>query len=196
MKPVSLAKPDRLIVGITGASGASVSIRLLEHTRLLPIEIHLVISAAARLTIQQETDWQVEDVQALADISYEPDHIGAAIASGSFRTLGMVIVPCSIKTLSAVANAYPHDLIARAADVTLKEGRPLILAVRETPFSRAHLRLMALAGENGAVIFPLIPAFYNRPQTVAELVDQLAVRILARMGFTHPDLLEWNGLET
>ena len=196
MNPAEQMKPSRLIVAITGASGASVGIRLLEFARVLPVEVHLVISDAGCLTIKQETDWQIGEVLGLADFHYESENIGASIASGSFHTLGMIIVPCSIKTLSAVANAYPHDLIARAADVTLKEGRPLILAVRETPFSRGHLRLMSLAAENGAVIFPLIPTFYNRPKTIAEMVDQLAVRILDRMGFTHPDLMEWDGLGT
>jgi len=195
MSQAAQARPDRLVVAITGASGAPVGIRLLEHARRLPVEIHLVVSKAGRLTIQQETAWQVEEVFALADVQHEPENVSASIASGSFRTLGMIIVPCSIKTLSAVANAYTNDLIARAADVTLKEGRPLIMAVREAPFNRSHLRLMSLAAESGAVIFPLIPTFYNKPQTAADMIDQLALRILARMGFTPPEQMEWNGLE-
>lgn len=196
MNPVPSEKPARLIVAITGASGAIIGIRLLEHARILPVEIHLVISEAGLLTIKQETDWQADDVLALADVHYEPQNISASIASGSFQTHGMVIVPCSIKSLSAVANAFSHDLISRAADVTLKEGRPLVLAVRETPFNNSHLRLMSLAVESGAIIFPLIPSFYNHPKTVGELVDQLAMRILSRMGFTTPGLTEWNGLGT
>jgi 4-hydroxy-3-polyprenylbenzoate decarboxylase len=186
---------ERLIVAITGASGAILGIRLLELLRTLPLETHLVISEAGRRTIQDETDWQIRDVLALASRSYAPDQIGAPIASGSFNTRGMIIAPCSVKTLSAVANSYNQDLIARAADVTLKEGRPLILALRETPLHRGHLRLMLQAAESGAVIFPMTPAFYNRPQSIPEMIDTLAGRILARAGIANPFFSEWRGDE-
>jgi len=196
MKFNSELQPNRLIIAITGASGASVGIRLLERAQSLPVETHLIVSNAGRLTIEHETGWQINDVLALADVSYDPDSISESIASGSFYSCGMIIVPCSIKTLSAVANSYAHDLIARSADVTLKEGRTLILAVREAPLHRGHLRLMSLAAENGAIIFPLTPSFYNRPDSVDALVDNLALRILARLGFNNPELPEWRGLGT
>lgn len=184
---------DRLVVGMTGASGAILGIRLLEMLRSFPIETHLIISPAARVTIAQETTWRVSDVLALADQAYQPGDIAAAVASGSFATRGMVVVPCSVKTLSAVANAYAEDLLTRAADVTLKEGRPLVLVVRETPLHAGHLRLMRLAAEAGAVIFPPVPAFYTRPQTLDEVVDNLVGRILARLGIDNESYAVWEG---
>lgn len=183
----------RLVVGISGSSGAILGIRLLQALRESEIESHLVLTPAARLTIEQETDWRVEDVLALADVVYSPKDIGAAIASGSFSTLGMVIAPCSVKSLSAVANSYAADLLTRAADVTLKEGRPLLLAVRETPLHRGHLRLMARAAEAGAIIFPPVPAFYTHPQTVDGLVDNLVGRMLARIGIENAHYARWSG---
>ncbi|RPI24479.1 MAG: UbiX family flavin prenyltransferase [Chloroflexota bacterium] len=183
----------RLVVGITGASGAILGIRLLELLRGTEIETHLVLSPAARATILQETDRKISEVQSLADVHYRHGDIGAAIASGSFVTLGMVIVPCSIKTLSAVANSYADDLLSRAADVTLKEGRPLLLVVRETPLHRGHLRLMDLAARSGAVIFPPVPAFYLHPSSVSEMVDHTVTRILLRMGIQIDGLEEWTG---
>jgi 4-hydroxy-3-polyprenylbenzoate decarboxylase len=188
-------EPNRLVVGITGASGVILGIRLLELLRPLEsIETHLVISPAGRATISQETDWKVSDVLTLADASYNHQDIGAAIASGSFSTLGMIIAPCSIKTLSAVANSYAEDLISRAADVTLKEGRPLILVVRETPLHRGHIRLMSLAAEAGAVIFPPVPAFYARPASLDESVTHTAGRLLARLGISGLGYDEWRGM--
>lgn len=181
----------RLVVGISGASGAVLGIRVLEVLRQADIETHLIISAAARTTILQETDWKISAVMALAAYHYLPEDIGAAIASGSFHTDGMVVVPCSIKTLSAVANAYTDDLLSRAADVTLKEGRPLILVVRETPLHRGHLRLLSLAAEAGAVIFPPVPAFYARPGSVDELIDDTVGRILLRLGVENNLYLKW-----
>lgn len=186
--------PKRLIVGITGASGVILGIRLLELLRPTEIETHLVISPAGRATIAQETDWKVSDVQALADVSYKFEDIGATLASGSFHTLGMVIIPCSIKTLSAVANSYGEDLMARAADVTLKEGRPLVLVVRETPLHRGHLRQMDLAARAGAIIFPPVMAFYHRPQSVDDLIDHLVGRVLDRLGVENDRSTEWKGL--
>ncbi len=185
----------RLVVGMSGASGQILGIRLLEVLRDIPeVETHLVITPAARATIVQETDRRPEEVLALADAVYRPGDIGAAIASGSFTTMGMIIIPCSIKTLSAVAHSYAEDLISRAADVTLKEGRPLILVVREAPLHLGHLRLMVQAAELGAIIFPPMPAFYQRPRTVADIVDGIVGRVLARIGITTSLVSEWQGL--
>jgi len=185
---------QRLVIGMTGASGVILGIRLLEMLRPMSIETHLVVSPAARITISQETNWKVSDVLALADVSYSHQDIGAAIASGSFATLGMVVIPCSIKTLSAIANSYAEDLIARAADVTLKEGRPLVLVVRETPLHRGHIRLMGLASEAGAVIFPPVPAYYAHPQSLDESVTHTVGRVLARLGIENEGFQEWKGL--
>jgi flavin prenyltransferase len=190
--PTQYRPPNRrLVVGVTGASGVILGIRLLEVLRSTPIETHLIVSPAARVTIAQETDWKVSDVLALAGVTYNPNNIAASIASGSYPTLGMVIIPCSIKTLSAVANAYADDLLTRAADVTLKEGRPLVLVVRETPYHRGHLRLMDQAAQAGAVIFPPVPAFYARPKTIDEIVDNLVGRVLARLGIDNELYLRW-----
>jgi 4-hydroxy-3-polyprenylbenzoate decarboxylase len=185
----------RLVVGITGASGVILGIRLLQVLKEMSVETHLVLSMAARATIPQETNWKVNDVLALAEFSYNPADIGAAIASGSFPTNGMVVIPCSVKSLSAIANCYSADLLARAADVTLKEGRPLLLVVRETPLHRGHLHLMDLAAQAGAVIFPPVPAFYNRPQSINELVDHLVGRVLRRLGLENDLYPQWGGLE-
>src|SRR5512137_2862064 len=149
--------PRRLIIGMTGASGAILGVRMLEALKHTSVETHLVISDHAVITITQETEFKVDDVCSLAGFTYDFHNIGARIASGSFQTLGMVIIPCSIKTLSAVANSYADDLISRAADVTLKEGRRLILVVRETPYHPGHLRLMSEAASAGAIIFPPVP---------------------------------------
>ena len=181
----------RLVVGITGASGVILGIRLLEVLRSMAVEVHLVISPAAKATIAQETTWKISDVLALAEVVHNYADIGASIASGSFTTLGMVVAPCSIKTLSGIANSYAEDLISRAADVTLKEGRPLLLVVRETPLHRGHLRLMSLAAEAGAIIFPPVPAFYARPQSMEEVIDNLVGRILSRLGFENDLYLKW-----
>lgn len=182
---------SRLILGISGASGVRLAIRMLEVLREMHIETHLVITLAAHQTIRQETDWQVEDVLAIASHHYSPDEIDAPIASGSYQTTGMIVLPCSIKTLSAIANSYSADLLTRAADVTLKEGRPLLLAVRETPLHTGHLRLMSLAAEAGAVIFPPVPAFYTQPQTMEEIVDNLVGRMLSRIGIENDLYLHW-----
>jgi flavin prenyltransferase len=181
----------RLVVGITGASGVILGIRLLEVLRSMAVEVHLVISPAAKATIAQETTWKISDVLALAEVVHNHADIGASIASGSFTTSGMVVAPCSIKTLSGIANSYAEDLISRAADVTLKEGRPLLLVLRETPLHRGHLRLMSLAAEAGAIIFPPVPAFYARPQSMEEIIDNLVGRILSRLGFENDLYLKW-----
>ena len=159
----------------------------------MDIETHLVVSPAARTTIAQETEWKVSDVLALADVTYSFQDIGADIASGSYSTLGMLVIPCSVKTLSAIANSYTDDLISRAADVTLKEGRPLLLVFRETPLHRGHIRLMSLAAETGAVIFPPVPAFYTHPQSIDDIVNQIVGRALARMGIENQVYTKWKG---
>ncbi len=184
----------RLVVGMSGASGAIYGIRLLESLRQDPdVETHLVISRAARITIASETDRRVSDVEALADVVYDLQDIGAAIASGSFATTGMVVIPCSVKTLSAIANSYAGDLLTRAADVTLKEGRPLVLVFRETPLHRGHIRLMALAAQAGAVLFPPAPAFYGRPQSVDDIVNETVGRVLHRVGLDNDLYTRWLG---
>jgi len=187
--------PRRLVVGISGASGTIYGIRLLQVLQAMPdVQTHLLLSEPARVIMQQETDWQPAQVEALADVVYAPAEMGAAIASGSFRTLGMVIIPCSIKTLSAVAHSYAANLMARAADVTLKEGRPLLLVVRETPLHLGHLRLMQQVAEIGGIIFPPLPAFYGRPQTVDDIVDGTVGRVLARLGIENELYFRWTGL--
>ncbi|MDF1512872.1 MAG: UbiX family flavin prenyltransferase [Anaerolineae bacterium] len=185
--------PRRLVVGISGASGIIYGVRLLAALRDLGIETHLVMSIPAEVTLQQEMDLATADVTRLASHVYSADNLAAPIASGSFRTEGMMVVPCSMKTLSAVANSYAENLLARAADVALKEGRPLLLAVRETPLHVGHLRLMTRAAEIGAIIFPPVPAFYARPQTVDAMVDQTVGRMLARMGITDKLHTPWEG---
>jgi 4-hydroxy-3-polyprenylbenzoate decarboxylase len=184
----------RLIIGITGASGAILGIRLLEVLKSNPIETHLVLSESASLIIKLETDWLVEDVLSMANVTYDYRDIGASIASGSFSTLGMVIIPCSIKTLSAVANSYTDDLLSRAADVTLKEGRPLVLVVRETPYHSGHIRLMSEAAHAGAVIFPPVPAYYIQPNSVDDIINNTVGRVLARLGIKTDLFDEWQGL--
>lgn len=185
----------RIIIGMSGASGQIYGIRLLEILRAAPdVETHLVMSPAARMTIAQETDWDPREVERLADVVYRPGDVGAAIASGSFQTAGMIVAPCSIKSLSAIAQSYDADLLTRAADVQLKEGRPVILLVREAPLHLGHLRLMAQAAEIGCVIFPPVPAFYARPQTIDDIVDGTVGRVLARMGLENDLYYHWRGL--
>jgi 4-hydroxy-3-polyprenylbenzoate decarboxylase len=190
-----MTPPKRLVVGMSGASGAVLGVRLLEVLAgINTVETHLAVSPAARITISDETDRSLKEVEALADVVYNPQDVGAAIASGSFRTDGMVIIPCSIKTLSAVANCYASNLLARAADVALKEGRPLLLVVRETPLHLGHLRLMAQAAEMGVVIFPPVPAFYARLSSIDEMVDNTVGRVLARLGVDNQLYTQWPGL--
>jgi 4-hydroxy-3-polyprenylbenzoate decarboxylase len=188
------SQTPRLIVGISGASGVILGIRLLEMLRPMVIETHLVLSPAARVTVAQETDWKISDVLALADVNHNYQDIGASIASGSFDTMGMVVIPCSIKSLSAIANSYTDELLSRAADVTLKEGRPLLLVVRETPLHRGHLRLLDLAAETGAIIFPPVPAFYARPQSLDDVINNTVGRVLARLGIQNQEYLQWQGM--
>jgi flavin prenyltransferase len=193
----------RLIVGISGASGVIYGIRLLQALRYgrltngsaAPIETHLVLTQAAKATIAQETAFAVSEVEALADVLHKSGDIGASIASGSFDTLGMIIAPCSIKTLSGIANSYNEDLITRAADVQLKEGRPVLLLLRETPLHKGHLRLMLQAADNGAIIMPPVPAFYSRPQSVDDIINQTVGRALARIGVQNELYFEWLGMK-
>jgi len=184
----------RIVIGISGASGAIYGIRLLELLREAPgVEPHLIVSDAARRTIAEETDVSLADVEALAARRYSNRDIGAAVASGSFKTDGMVIAPCSIKTAAAVAHCTADTLMARAADVTLKEGRPLILLVRETPLHLGHLRTLTALAEMGAVILPPMPAFYHRPKQIEDLVNHTLARVLARLGIPQTLVPEWQG---
>ncbi|MFL7891802.1 MAG: UbiX family flavin prenyltransferase [Anaerolineales bacterium] len=181
----------RVVVGISGASGVILGIRTLEVLHEMGIETHLIISSAAKGTITEETDWKVSEVAGLAAVVYNHGDTAAAIASGSYFTQGMIVIPCSIKTLSAIANSYASNLLARAADVTLKEGRPLILVVRETPLHIGHLRLMSEAAQMGAVIFPPMPAFYTRPASIEDLIDDTVGRVLARFGIENNIYKKW-----
>jgi 4-hydroxy-3-polyprenylbenzoate decarboxylase len=187
----------RLVVGISGATGIVYGIRLLEILKGLPnVETHLVISNAAKQIVTIETDYTLERVEALADRVHRFGDITAPISSGSFRTHGMAIVPCSMKTLSGIAHSYDDNLLVRAADVALKEKQPVILAVRETPLHLGHLRLMAQVAEMGAVIMPPVPAFYHRPKTIDEILDQTVDRILDLMRVEHEDLFKrWVGTQ-
>jgi 4-hydroxy-3-polyprenylbenzoate decarboxylase len=181
-----------LVVGITGASGIVYGIEILRALRTLKIPTHLVISEAAAQTLKYESDLSLADVRALADVVHSNKDIAASISSGSFLTRGMIVAPCSIKTLSAIANSYDADLITRAADVTLKERRPLVLMVRETPLHKGHLDLMSRAADYGAIILPPMPAFYHKPKTIQDIVDQGVGRALDQLGITHALFPRWD----
>jgi 4-hydroxy-3-polyprenylbenzoate decarboxylase len=184
----------RIVVGITGSTGSIYGVRLLELLREAEdVESHLVLSAPGKRTLVEETRYSVKEVEALADVVHDNRDIGAPIASGSFRTAGMVVAPCSVKTLSALANCYADTLISRAGDVSLKEGRPLVVLVRETPLHVGHLRQMLALGEMGAVILPPMPAFYHRPQTIDDIVNHTVGRVLDRLGVEHALVPEWTG---
>ncbi|MDR0175294.1 UbiX family flavin prenyltransferase [Enterobacter sichuanensis] len=186
----------RLIVGLSGASGAIYGVRLLQVLRdVAEVETHLVMSQAARQTLSLETDLSLRDVQALADVVHDARDIAASISSGSFKTAGMVILPCSIKTLSGIVHSYTDTLVTRAADVVLKERRPLVLCVRETPLHLGHLRLMTQAAELGAVIMPPVPAFYHRPTSLDDVINQTVNRVLDQFDIDLPaDLFtRWQG---
>jgi polyprenyl P-hydroxybenzoate/phenylacrylic acid decarboxylase-like protein len=185
----------RIVVAITGASGSVYGIRLLELLREQgEVETHLVISPAGRRTLVHETDYTIADVEAFADVVYGYRDIGAPLASGSFLTHGMVVCPCSVRTLSALALSAADNLITRAGDVMLKEGRPLVAVLRETPLHLGHLRLAAQLTEIGGVVMPPVPAFYNRPATVSDIVDETVGRVLARLGLPVEGLVaEWQG---
>lgn len=186
----------RLIVGISGASGAIYGVRLLQVLQdVADVESHLVMSQAARQTLSLETDFSLRDVQALADVVHDARDIAASISSGSFKTDGMAILPCSIKTLSGIVHSYTDSLLTRAADVVLKERRPLVLCVRETPLHLGHLRLMTQAAELGAVIMPPVPAFYHRPGSLDDVINQTVNRVVDQFAIDLPrDLFtRWQG---
>lgn len=181
----------RLVVGISGASGAAYGLRALAACRDLGVESHLVLSRAAALTLAQEAELTPADVQAMADVNYKTGDVGAAISSGSYPTLGMLIAPCSIRTMSEIATGVTSSLLTRAADVTLKERRPLVLMVRETPLHLGHLRTMVKLAEMGAVIAPPLPAFYAKPQSLEEMVDQSVGRALDLFGLSWASVKRW-----
>ncbi|NLS52225.1 UbiX family flavin prenyltransferase [Hafnia alvei] len=186
----------RLIIGISGASGAIYGVRLLEVLQGVPdIETHLIMSNAARQTLALETDLQLRDVQNLADVVHDSRDIAASISSGSFKTAGMVILPCSMKTLSGIVHSYTDNLLTRAADVVLKEHRRLVLCVRETPLHLGHLRMMTTAAELGAIVMPPVPAFYHRPQTLQDIIDQTVNRVIDQFDIEMPEDLftRWDG---
>jgi flavin prenyltransferase len=185
---------QRLVVGITGATGATYAIKLLTRARALGVQTHLVVTPAGVLNVHHELGLDRKALEALADHAYAPGDVGACIASGSFDTTAMVIAPCSMKTLAAVAHGFGDNLLTRAADVTLKERRRLVMMVRETPFNLAHLRNMTAATEMGAVIFPPLPAFYHRPTSIDELVDESVERVLALLGVADAKPRSWAGL--
>jgi len=188
--------PKRVVVAISGSTGSIYGIRLLQVLKDMPgVETHLIISPAAKRTLIHETDYPVKEVEALADVLYDYRDIGAAPASGSFRTLGMVVAPCSIKTMSALATCYADNLITRAGDVTLKEGRPLVVVLRETPLHVGHLRMLTQLAEMGAIILPPMPAFYHRPKTLDDIINQTVNRVLDALGVELPkDLFNrWAG---
>ena len=185
------AAPPRLIVGISGASGVVYGVHLLRALQELPVETHLIVSRSAELTLTYETDLKVADVQALADVCHPARDIGAAISSGSFRTLGMVVAPCSVRSMSEIATGVTSTLLTRAADVVLKERRRLVLMLRETPLHTGHLRHLLALSEMGAVIAPPVPAFYNRPETVENIIDQSVGRVLDLFGLEAPRVRRW-----
>jgi flavin prenyltransferase len=184
----------RVVVGISGSTGVVYGVRVLERLReLADVETHLVATRHAELTLRLETAYSIDDVRALADVVHGVRDVGAPIASGSFPVDAMVVAPCSIKTLSGIASSYSENLLLRAADVMLKERRPLVLAVRETPLHLGHLRLLAQAAELGAVIFPPVPAFYHRPESLDDVIDQSVGRMLEQVGIVLPGLPRWEG---
>lgn len=188
------AQPSRLVVGISGATGAAYAVKLLERARALGIETHLVASAAGVLNAHHELGLSRGDLDALADHAYAPGDVGACIASGSFGTSAMVVAPCSMKTLAAIAHGLSDNLLTRAADVTLKERRRLVLMVRETPFNLAHLRNMTAVTEMGGIVFPPLPAFYLKPASIDEMVAEGVERVLALLGFAQAAPRPWQGL--
>jgi 4-hydroxy-3-polyprenylbenzoate decarboxylase len=182
------------VVGISGATGSIYGVRLLQRLRAAPdVETHLVMSGPGKRTLVEETDFSVKDVESLAHVVHDNRDIGGALASGSFKTAGMAVVPCSVKTLSALANCFSDTLIARAGDVALKEGRTLVLVVRETPVHAGHLRLMLALAERGAVILPPMPAFYHRPRSLDDVVDHTVARVMERLGVPQDFVPEWRG---
>ena len=191
----SNAPGKRLIVGITGASGAIYGYRLLELLRETDIETHLIVSRAAQITLATETDFKIADVEALADVVHSNQDIGAACSSGSFHNLGMVIAPCSIKTMAEIATGVTSNLISRSADVALKERRRVVLMLRETPLHLGHIRNMASVTEAGAIVYPPVPAFYTRPASLEEMIDHTVGRVLDLFGIETGVVKRWSGVK-
>ena len=183
--------PKRIIVGISGASGVIYGVRLLEALKQTDCESHLIISNAGRLNIEIETDYQPAEVEAMADVVYDHKDVAAAVASGSYLTAGMVVAPCTIKSLSGIANSYNENLLVRAADVHLKEKRKLVLVVRETPLHKGHLRLLTIAADMGAHILPPVPSFYHHPKTIADIIDQTIGKIFDYLEIEHDLFQRW-----
>lgn len=192
-KVAEIQKKERLVVGISGASGVAYGIRLLEALTELKVESHLVVTKAAEMTIALETQLKPKAVAAKADYAYAPGDIGAAIASGTFKTKGMIVAPCSVRSWSEIATGVTTGLLTRAADVTLKERRPLVLMVRETPLHAGHLRTLAQLAEMGATILPPLPAFYDEPHRISDFVDQIVGRALDLLGYDWPKQKRWDG---
>jgi 4-hydroxy-3-polyprenylbenzoate decarboxylase len=182
-----------LVVAITGATGGIYGVELLRVLKDLGQETHLILSEAAGLNLGIETDYTLEQVRSLATVVHSNKDVGASVASGSFRTRGMIVAPCTVKTLSAIANSFTYNLVVRAADVQLKEGRKLVLMVRETPLHKGHLELMARAADCGAVILPPMPAFYHRPQTIMDIIHQTIGKALDQVGIEHNLFQRWSG---
>lgn len=183
----------RIVVGIAGASGVIYGVRLLKHLGLKGVETHLILSEAGRKNIEIETEYDPAEVEAMADHAYDNADVGAALASGSFLTDAMVVAPCTIKTLSGIANSYTANLLVRAADVTLKEKRKLVLMVRETPLHQGHLRLMTMAADMGAHILPPVPSFYHQPRTIEDIIDQTIGKVFDYLGLEHELYRRWGG---
>ena len=186
-----MSNPKRIVVGIAGASGVIYGIRLLECLKETDYEIHLIISEAGKLNIEIETKYTAEDVAQMSDYAYDNIDVAAGPSSGSFLTEGMVVVPCTVKTLSGIANSYTENLLIRAADVSLKEKRKLVLVVRETPLHKGHLALMTRAADMGAHILPPVPSFYHQPKTIQDIVDQTIGKIFDYMGIQHNLFQRW-----
>lgn len=183
--------PKRIIVGISGASGVIYGARLLEVLRDTDYETHLIISESGKLNFEIETQYKTADIESMADLVYDHKNMAASLASGSFITEGMVVVPCTIKTLSGIANSYNENLIVRSADVTLKERRKLVLVVRETPLHKGHLRLMTMAADLGAHILPPVPSFYHQPKNIEDIIDQTIGKIFDYLGIEHDLFKRW-----
>ena len=189
----SKASPRRLVVGISGASGTIYGVRLLEMLQKTDIETHLVMSKSAEMTLVYETKYKPKDIRALASVNHPSADIGASISSGSFPTMGMIVVPCSIRSMGEIATGVTSSLLSRAADVVLKERRRLVLAVRETPLHSGHLRTMATLSDIGAVIAPIVPAFYNKPKTVDDIINHTVGRLLDLFGIETKLVKRWQG---
>jgi 4-hydroxy-3-polyprenylbenzoate decarboxylase len=183
--------PQPIVIGISGASGVIYGVRMLGLLKDKGFETHLIMSEAGKKNIEIETSYKASEVAAMASCTYDNDDIGAGLASGSFLTQGMVVIPCTIKTLSGIANSYTDNLLVRAADVTLKEKRKLILVVRETPLHKGHLRLMSMAADMGAHILPPIPSFYHQPKTIDDLIDQTIGKVFDYLGIAHDLFRRW-----